>query len=376
MINNPFGLPESVADRLVREEFERAERYRSMAGGGAVANAMREATKHQNPIRDLDVERPLRSILHTLERDRADREAFSLMASNGWAVSVAETARNIAQRSNGLIEQQRHLSSSVLETVRAFDLNRSAVATAIAAAKVETEIRQTIAGRLPQFSMYGAIAERMALIDAMTLRASEGIVQSATALAAEMVLETQRIAEAIAAAPTEEEGSALYGELLEVIVRFLAQLGPNTVAELQKMGLIQWVSLIVGVLSLYLAVVPQQPEQSLADKAAFVELNQKIDVLQRETHDYLEADARAEEAYIAGLPRAELARDATFRRRPNPEGEVVLKAPRSMVLAIERTEGDWRLVVFRDPLSDQLSRGWVYETAVMPLAEPLDKDAG
>lgn len=33
----------------------------------------------------------------------------------------------------------------------------------------------------------------MRLLDAMTLRASEGVVQSATALAAEMVLETQRI---------------------------------------------------------------------------------------------------------------------------------------------------------------------------------------
>lgn len=52
MINNPFGLPEGAADRLAREEFERTERYRSMAGGGAVAEAIREATKYQNLIRD------------------------------------------------------------------------------------------------------------------------------------------------------------------------------------------------------------------------------------------------------------------------------------------------------------------------------------
>lgn len=340
MTNNPFGLPESAADRFVREEFERTERYRSILGGGAVAQAIRDATSHRKLVGGLDVHRPLPSVLDTLERDRRDREAFRQMASNSWAVSVAETARSIAERSSDLIEQKRHLSSSVLETVRTFELSRGAVATAIAAAQAETSFRQTIAGSLAQFSIFGVIAERMAFIDTATLRASEGVVQSATALAAEMVLETQRIAEAIAAAPTEEEGGALYGELIEAIIRFVSALGPNTVAELQTMGLIQWFNLIVAVLGLYLAAVPQQPQQSPADKAAFVELNQKVDALQRETHDFLAADARAEEAFVADLPRAELVRDATFRRRPEPEGEVVLKAPKGMVLAIE---SGWRL---------------------------------
>jgi hypothetical protein len=106
----------------------------------------------------------------------------------------------------------------------------------------------------------------LAFVDITTLRASEGVVKSATALAAEMVLEIQRIAEAIAAAPTDEEGGALYGELIEVIIRFVSALGPNTVAELQKMGLIQWFNLIVAVLSLYLAAVPQKPQQSPATR--------------------------------------------------------------------------------------------------------------
>jgi hypothetical protein len=44
-----------------------------------------------------------------------------------------------------------------------------------------------------------------------------------------------------------------------------------------------------------------------------------------------------------------------------------------MVLAIEKREGRWHRVVFRDPLSDQLSRAWVYATAVTLLADPVDK---
>ena len=64
-----------------------------------------------------------------------------------------------------------------------------------------------IAEALPSLSALGAIAERMRMVDAMTLRASDRSVQSATALAAEMVLETQRIAEAIADAPTDDESA-------------------------------------------------------------------------------------------------------------------------------------------------------------------------
>ncbi|RSU72090.1 hypothetical protein BRX37_19950 [Sphingomonas sp. S-NIH.Pt3_0716] len=374
MTNSPSGLPETAADRFLREERERAEFYRKMVGGGVVAEAVEQARAHHKLLRDVDVERTIRPVLDALKRDRADREAFRQLASNGWALSVAETARSISQQSTDLIEQQRKLSSSVLDTVRAFDASRGAVATAIAAAKAESEFRQMIAGSLAQFSAYGAIAERMRMVDMMTLRASEGIVQSATALAADMVMETQRIAEAIAAAPTEAQSSALAGELLEVIVGYITQLGPNTVAELQKMGLIQWFSLIIAVIGFYLAVVPAQPHQSPEEKAAHSELSQKFDTLQRETHAFFETEARADDAYVSGLPRAELAREATLRRKPERAGEIVLKAQKGMVLAIEKSEGRWRLVVFRDPLSNQLARAWVYATAVTPLADPLEPD--
>ena len=62
-----------------------------------------------------------------------------------------------------------------------------------------------IVGSIGQFSMFGAIAEQMRTLDALTLRAGEGVVDTASALAAEMVLETQRIAEAIAAAATDAD---------------------------------------------------------------------------------------------------------------------------------------------------------------------------
>lgn len=374
MTNNPFGLPESAADRFIREERERAEFYRKMVGGGAVAEAIRQATSHQKLLRDLDYDRPLRTVFETLKRDQANREAMKMKASTAWAQSVAETARSISHRSTELLDQQRRLSSSVLDTVRAFDLNRGAVATAIAAAKADRDFRRTVAGTLSELSGYGAIAEQMRRLDMMTLRASEGIAQTATSLAAEMVLETGRIAEAIAAASSEEDGAALVAELFETVLAYLVSLGPKTMNEIASMGLVGWTGWFFGLAGLVLGAMALQPNQTPQQQATVSELTQKVETLQADTRRYHEAEARADEAYVSNLPRAELARDATFRRKPERAGEVVLRAPVGMVLAIEQRSGRWRRVVFRDPLSDQLSRAWVYATAVTELAEPLDEE--
>jgi hypothetical protein len=371
MRNNPFGLPETAADRFMREERERAKFYRDALGGGAVAEAIRQASEHTKLRQQLDFAQPYRRVLDVLERDRKERETFKQLTSTAWALSVTETARSIAERTGGFLEEQRALSNTALETVRAFDLNRGTVAAAIAEARAGDRIRRMIDDALPRFSAFGAIAEQMRLVDAMTLRASEGVVQSATALAAEMVLETQRIAEAIAAASTDEESSALVGELFEKVLAYLASLGPKTIAELNTMGLMQWTAWLFGLLGLVLAVVALQPNPSPQQQAVVADLNQKYEHLQAETQRLGEAEARADEAYVADLPRAELARDATFRRTPERAGDVVLRAPKGTVLAIEKAQGRWCLVVFRDPLSNQLARAWVYATAVTRLAPTL-----
>lgn len=373
MVNDPFGLPESTADRIMREERERADFYRKFVGNGAVTEAIREATWQQKLLRDLDYDRPVRTVLETLKRDRASREAFTGMASTAWAKSISETAHSITQQSAGLIEEQRRLSSSILDTARAFDFNRGAIASAMAAVKADRDFRQTIAETLSELSTYGAIAEQMRLLDAMTLRASQGIAKSATAVAAEMVLETQRIAEAIAAASTEEDGAALVGELFENLLGYLISLGPKTMNEIASMGLVGWTGWFFGFAGLVLGAMALQPNQTPEQQATVSELSQKVETLQDETRRYHEAETRADEAYVSNLPRAELARDATFRRKPERAGKVVLEAPEGMVLAIEKSEGRWRRVVFRDPMSDQLSRAWVYVNAVTKLADPLDE---
>lgn len=374
MKTNLFGLPsESAADRYLREERERIDRYETMTGGHTVARAIREATQQSKLLTGMNLDAPYRPILDALARERESQKAFRELTSNAWALSVKETSESIARQNQDLISRQRHLGGTALETIRALDLNRGAITTAIAAAKANDAYRGMILDALPRFTMFSAIAERMLMIDALTLRASEGVVQSATSIAASAVIEAQRIAEAIAQAQNDEESARLYGSLLDLFVEFFSNLGPNTVPELRKMGLVGFISFVITVLSAY-SLVPQTPEQSPQDKAAFVELNQKVERLQTEVAAYHDAEKETDERYLSELSRAVLARRATLRRSPARDGAVVLKAAAGMQVAIAETRGHWKLVVYRDPLSNQLARAWVFCNAVTLLAAPFDMD--
>lgn len=372
MRNGPFGYTETAADRFVREEFERTRQYRDALGGGAAAEAIRQATKQSELLRGLDLVAPYRSILDTLERDRKQQEELRRLTSTAWALSVTQTARSVVERHNSLVEDQRRLSNSFLDTVRIYDANRSVIETAMAAATAGETYRRMIAQAMPSMAIFSAIAERMRLIDLQTLRASDDPPTSATAIAAEMVIEVQRIATAIVEAPTEEEGARLYGSLLDTLLNFIKNLGPNTVPELNKMGLVGFATFIITIMSAY-ALIPQE-NFGPQEKAAFAELNEKVDRLQEDDRHYHEAAAESEKNYVADLPQAELVRDATFRQKPSRDGSVVLKAPKGTKVAISRSEGRWRMVIFRDPLSEQLAQAWVYAPALASLAPPLAMD--
>ena len=374
MTDNPFGLRESVAERVMREERQRAELYRHALGGSTIIEAVNQATKARELLRGVDFDAPYRRILDTLERERTSHAAIESLATNAWALSVNETARKLAEQNRGLVEQQRHLGTSLLDTVRAFDANKSLMASAVAAASAGDSYKRMVAEALPRFATFGAIAERMLMIDTMTLRANDDVRETMTAFAARTVIEMQRVAEAIATAETDEESVRLQDALFDLVISFFQGLGPNTVPELQRMGLVGFTSFILTLLGAY-ALIPQEETMGAQEKAAFNELNEKFDRSQAEQRQYHEAAAQSEEAFLVGLPRAYLTRDATFRNGPAGDAAVVLKAPKGTELAIEDKRGQWRKIVFRDPLSMQLARAWVYNTALAELATPVSDDS-
>lgn len=83
-------------------------------------------------------------------------------------------------------------------------------------------------------------------------------------------------------------------------------------------------------------------------------------MLHQEADRQSEADAKASKAFLDTLPRAEIVRDAALRRKPE------------RAVSNEKAQGRWRLIVFRDPLLTELSRAWVYHTALAMLADGLD----
>lgn len=111
-----------------------------------------------------------------------------------------------------------------------------------------------------------------------------------------------------------------------------------------------------------------------AQQAAFSELNEKVDRMREEERAYHEAEMESAQRFLAGLPEAQLVRDATFRRTPGRDGKIVLRADEGMKVAVKAEEGRWRLVVFRDPLSSQLAQAWVYYTALSSLSPPVPID--
>ncbi len=375
MRNIPFGFPETAVDRILREERQRATFENYLFGDRTLTKAIRDANEYKKLLGGFDFSRVHSNTMDTLERDRKEREAFKRLASQAWALSVTKTAHSIAKQHSDLINGQRLLSDSLLDTVKALDANRSGLgAAAIAAASAGDTYRRAIAGIMPSISRFGAIAERMAMLDLMTLRASEDLFQSATATAAEMVIETRRIAEAIAEAPSDAESARLYGSLIDALLTSLTNLGPNTVAELQKMGLVGYLLIVLALVSFYTDLTPEQSTQSPQDKAAFAQLNAKVDQLKQKTADYHKAVAQNDQRYLMNMPRAELTRNATFRQNPLRDGSVVMHAPREMVVAIAKVQGRWRFVIYIDPLSGQPAQAWVYSAALSPLAPPIGID--
>lgn len=370
MNSNSFGLPDNATYRLMREELQRAELLRRALGPDYVRRAIEDVERHRTLLTNLDWGHTVRAAREALRLAEEQRQPLQLLASTGWASAALETARDIALQQQSLIEQQRQLGGSMVEAMKVVQAQRSMLDAAFGVAEFAARYRGLVEQIQPAMQVYSAIAERMRLIDFATLRASVDVEDSSVALVAESVIEAQQLVEAMSATNDADESMQLLRRFIEVLFAPFERFGGNTVGEYEKMGLIALVGVVSALLSLISASLP--PAQSPEDKAAFAELSDKLDRMQAQERNYHDARAARDQALLAGRPRAQLSRTATLRRRPHRDGEIVLRAAAGMELAIEKAEGRWRLVVFRDPLSDQLMRAWVYATAVMPLSEPVE----
>jgi hypothetical protein len=144
--------------------------------------------------------------------------------------------------------------------------------------------------------------------------------------------------------------------------------GENTLKELRGVGAFRLIELILIAIAMFHMVVPA--EMSSAEHKAFAEMKVEVESLQDRLDKILAASEAANEAYVSGLPRAELKRDAAIRREPRGKAPVLMHGLKGMALAVKQSQGQWRLVIYRDALTDQLSEGWVFGPAVQLSAAP------
>ena len=81
-------------------------------------------------------------------------------------------------------------------------------------------------------------------------------------------------------------------------------------------------------------------------------MQEEIETLQEKIDQILAAAAAADNAYLEGLPRAELKREAAIRREPQGKALVLTRGGKGLELAIKESRGKWRLVVYRDALNE------------------------
>ena len=288
-------------------------------------------------------------------------------------LALQSTARGIAQKNHGILNTQQLLAASagadVLKLVNTFNANRSIIETMTASSKWAEQFRLLGERFVPGVAGLKLAAERARMVDMSILRASaEATARSSVVIVAEQVLEAHSLIEALGNANSHAQSITLFAQLLALVEAIFSGFQENTVRELKGVGAFRLIELLLMAFAIWHMVVPA--EMTPAEKTAFAEVTDKIETVEEKLGKIVAADEAADESYIAGLPRAKLKRDVAIRREPRPMAPVLMHGLKGTQLAVKDSRERWRLVVYRDLLTDQLAEGWVYAPAVEVLDDP------
>jgi len=369
---NPLGKSAASAIlELMRRERERTDLMKRALGPASDLQKQLEALK--NPLARYAEMQKSSVFGQVQEAMRLYPDTFKnlrYIANPHWASALQETALAISRQGDDIRKKLGLLSisldSSILRTAQALHSQNAILATALAANKWQDQFKALSEQLTPSLMAFRATAERMAMLDMQTLRATAEQWQSSAAqTAAQQAIEAQYLIEAFAHTDSPEEGAKIFAAVVALIATMVAHFKGNTVEELRKAGLIQ----ILSILSMIIAFMPGDTPQGLTpdQQRSFAEMRSEIESLQGQIHELRETENTLNEAYVSDLPRAELARKSNIRRAPSKEAPKVLIADPGTLVAVVRSAGRWKLVVFRDPLTDQLSQGWVYNQSVTML---------
>ncbi|HEX8056688.1 MAG TPA: hypothetical protein VF481_08500 [Novosphingobium sp.] len=383
--NNPFGPGSPLNDLYKRQRemadllklargpgYELQERMKALEGPLAAYRDL-EKTGVLAQIAGLQNSGVLSNAFVSSTLHSASISALQARSSSTWMLALQSTARGIAQKDLGLLNIQQLLAASagadVLKLVKTFDANRSIIEKVTTASKWSEQFRLLSDRFAPGLAGLKLAAERARMLDMQILRASaEVAAKSTVVIVAEQVLEAHGLIEAMGQADSHTQSLTLFTQLLSLVETIFSGLQGNTVKELKGVGAFRLIELLLMAFAIWHMVVPA--EMSPGEKAAFEEVTGKIETVEEKLGQIVAANEAADISYIADLPRAELKRDAAIRREPQGKAAVLMHGVKGTQLAVKETREKWRLVVYRDLLTDQLSEGWVYAPAVQMLDEP------
>lgn len=368
--DNPFG-PGGPLYEAFRRQREWAEMVKHALGP---AHELHERIKALEApfaaVRDLERSGALGAVYSAAKLSAETRAALETMATPAWLLAVQQTAASVARQDPGILRTQELLSESVVSGVvklaEAFEANRSTMETVMAASRWTEQFRTLSERFAPTLIGIKLAAERAWALDMLTLRATaDAVAKSATMAAAEQVLEAHRLIEAIGQSESSEQSVSLFAALISVMAALFSGFHENTVKELRGIGAVKLLEIFMLAVAIWQFAVPD--DMSPAQKKVVAEMQADFEGLQEKLDKILAATEAANEAYVSKLPRAQLKRSVAIRREGRAQATVLIRGDAGMLLAGKESRGRWRLVVYRDPLTDQLAEGWVYAPAVRML---------
>lgn len=369
-IDNPFG-PGGPLYEALRRQRELAELVKVALGP---THQLREQLKAlEGPLAtfcELERSGTLGTVFAAAKLSAERTAELEALATPAWMLAVRQTAASLARQDEGILKTQKLLASSavadVVKLARTIASNRSLVENLMTASKWHEQFRTLSESLAPSLAGIRLAAERAQMLDMMTLRATaDAVAKSATMAAAEQVLEAHRLIQAIGQSGSSEQSASLFAAFVSVMAALFSGFRENTVNELREVGAVRLLEIFMLAVAIWQFAAPA--EMSPAEKKAAVEMRADLETLQDKLDRILAANEAADEAYVSALPRAELKRSVAIRREGRAGAAVLMRGEAGMLLAVKASRGRWRLVVYRDPLTAQLSEGWVYAPAVRML---------
>lgn len=298
---------------------------------------------------------------------------FEQYVTNDWIAAIRKTAIDIYQDRNGILNTHKALISAAVpewEGGRStFDSNKPAISALMASTNWSARFRLLSERITPDLASIRMAAERVRMSDAMKFRATAGMATiSTSAFLAEQVLEAHRLIEAMDRSDGPEQSAGLFVALVGLMSAIVQRFGGNTAEEISKIGAIKLFEIFLAIVMLAQSVASICTPA--AERKVIDETNAEVENLKQQIETILQVSEIASEAYIGNLPRAELRRDAAIRREPHGKAQMLIRLDAGTEVAVEERCGNWQSVVYRDPLTEQLSAGWVFATAVQLHSEP------